>query len=43
MKRAALLILMTMFLLAGCETFSGLGRDLQKAGDWVERTAEQSR
>jgi predicted small secreted protein len=43
MKRAAVLILLAMFLLTGCETFSGFGRDMQKAGDWVERKAEQSR
>jgi predicted small secreted protein len=43
MKRAAVLILLAMFLLTGCESVSGFGRDMQKAGDWVERKAEQSR
>jgi predicted small secreted protein len=43
MKRAAALIVLAIFLLTGCETFSGFGRDMQKAGDWVERKAEQSR
>jgi predicted small secreted protein len=43
MKRTAVLILLAVFLLTGCETFSGFGRDMKKAGDWVERTAEQSR
>lgn len=43
MKRLAVLILLAIFLLTGCETFSGLGRDMKKVGDWVERKAEQSR
>lgn len=43
MNRAIILILLAVFLLTGCETFSGLGRDMKKAGDWVERKAEQSR
>lgn len=43
MKRVAVLIFLATFLLAGCETFSGFGRDMKKAGEWVERTAEQSR
>jgi len=43
MKRAAVLILLAVFLLTGCETFSGFGRDMKKAGNWVEKKAEQSR
>jgi predicted small secreted protein len=43
MKRAAVLILLAAFLLTGCETFSGFGRDMKKAGDWVERKAEQGK
>ena len=43
MKRAIILILMAMFLLTGCETFSGFGRDMKKAGNWVEKKAEQSK
>jgi predicted small secreted protein len=43
MKRAAVLIFLTIFLLTGCETFSGFGRDMKKAGNWVERKAEQSK
>ena len=42
-KRAIILILMAMFLLTGCETFSGFGRDMKKAGNWVEKKAEQSK
>jgi predicted small secreted protein len=43
MKRTTVLILLAIFLLTGCETFSGFGRDMKKAGDWVERKAEQSK
>lgn len=43
MQRLAVLILLAIFLLTGCETFSGFGRDMKKAGDWVERKAEQSK
>ncbi|MBF0304502.1 MAG: entericidin A/B family lipoprotein [Alphaproteobacteria bacterium] len=30
-------------LLAGCNTFSGMGQDLQSAGKSVERTAERTK
>jgi len=43
LSRFIVLILLATFLLTGCETFSGFGRDLQKAGDWVEKTADQSK
>lgn len=34
--------LMTVaFLLAGCETTQGFGRDLQRAGHWIEETADR--
>jgi predicted small secreted protein len=31
-----LLLLSTLFI-SGCECVSGFGRDLQKAGSWLER------
>ena len=31
-----LLLLSTLFI-SGCECISGFGRDLQKAGSWLER------
>jgi predicted small secreted protein len=44
MKRIAASILISAFLLLnGCECISGLGRDMQKAGDWVEKKAEESK
>jgi predicted small secreted protein len=35
-KLLILLLLSTLFL-SGCECISGFGRDLQKAGSWLER------
>ena len=35
-------MILTCLLCAGCETFKGFGQDVQKAGDWVERTAERA-
>jgi predicted small secreted protein len=34
-----LLLLMILFA-AGCETTKGVGRDMQKAGSWVEDAAK---
>jgi predicted small secreted protein len=42
MKRiTALILLSALLLLGGCECVKGFGRDMQKAGDWVERKAEE--
>lgn len=44
MKRIVALILLSGFLfLSGCECISGLGRDMKKAGDWVEKKAEEGK
>lgn len=32
----------SLFLVSGCETVKGVGRDAQDAGEWVERTAEDN-
>ena len=32
--------LVIALLAGGCETFKGVGRDMQKAGNWVEDTAK---
>jgi len=42
MKKLTLLLLLFSLLLAGCETFKGFGRDMQKAGDWIEEKAEKA-
>ncbi len=41
-KRILLIIIWVVltFTLFGCETFKGLGRDVQSAGEAVEGTAE---
>lgn len=37
MKRilALLLIAMALFI-SGCETFGGFGKDMQRAGEWIQ-------
>ena len=39
MKRFVLLALVAAVLLGGCETVRGFGKDLQKAGQWMQREA----
>lgn len=36
-----LVILLSLFALAACETVEGAGRDIQNAGEAIEREAEQ--
>jgi predicted small secreted protein len=38
-KIFALICVLTLLTLCGCETFRGLGQDVQKAGGWVEDQA----
>ena len=33
-------LLVIVLLAGGCETVKGVGRDMQKAGDWVEESAK---
>jgi len=43
MKRLiALVVLGLLLLLNGCECMSGLGRDVQHGGQWLEKTANGS-
>ncbi len=40
MKRIlALLLILSALVLSGCETFRGLGRDVENAGKWVQEKA----
>lgn len=40
MKRILIPILIAMALfVTGCETFHGFGRDVEKAGEWVQEKA----
>ncbi len=40
---AALLALFAAALLAGCNTFEGLGKDISKAGDKIEEAAKKNK
>lgn len=40
MKRYALLMLAWAMALAGCNTMEGLGKDIQKAGETLEKKAK---
>lgn len=40
MKRCVVLVVLgLLLLLSGCECMSGLGRDIQHGGQWLEKTA----
>lgn len=41
MKAATLLVLATLFL-AACSTVEGLGKDIQKGGEAIERAADKA-
>ena len=43
MRLVIILLTMGTLFIYGCETFSGFGKDMQKAGDWVEKTAERAK
>ena len=40
MKHLAL-ILLSVFALAGCNTMEGLGKDIQKGGEKIEKAADR--
>lgn len=41
MRRCAILSLaFAVFLLAGCNTMQGLGKDVEKAGEAIQRTSK---
>lgn len=42
MKKIAVMIMLgLMFVLSGCETMKGLGEDIQKAGEAIEKKASE--
>jgi predicted small secreted protein len=41
MMRRILLLIVAASVLAGCETMSALGRDIQKLGSNIERKAKE--
>ncbi|HQV24263.1 MAG TPA: entericidin A/B family lipoprotein [Acinetobacter sp.] len=42
MKKMLAACLMTAFVLTGCNTFKGFGKDVSHAGDKVTETAEKT-
>ncbi len=38
-KTLVFLLIALMSLLCGCETMSGIGKDVEKAGRWVQEKA----
>ena len=36
----ALLLIASVLFISGCETFRGLGKDVEKAGGWVQEKAK---
>lgn len=42
-KTLALFLVTALLFLAGCECISGFGRDMQKAGNWVEKKADEQK
>lgn len=36
-RKLLILLLISLLFISGCECISGFGRDLQKAGSWLER------
>lgn len=36
-RKLLILLLLSALFISGCECVSGFGRDLQKAGSWLER------
>ncbi len=40
MKRIlALLLIASVLFISGCETFHGLGKDIENAGEWLQQKA----
>lgn len=43
MKKAiTLLLICSLLFLSGCETFRGLGKDVSRAGNWMQEEAQQA-
>ena len=42
-KLMAVVMLIAMGVLAGCNTFEGLGKDVQRGGEKIENSADRNR
>ena len=40
MRLMLLIGMVFLVFLVGCQTFEGLGKDMKKAGDWIEEKAK---
>ena len=40
MKRSILLLLASAFLVTGCNTFRGIGQDVEKAGEAIQKAVK---
>ena len=38
-KTLILLLVLVSLIISGCETFHGLGRDMEKTGTWIKEKA----
>ena len=43
MTRALLTLIVSLFVLAGCSTMEGFGKDVQKVGDKIEDAAARKK
>jgi predicted small secreted protein len=41
MKRTLFVLLASLYLLAGCNTIEGMGKDIQKGGEKIEDAAKK--
>ena len=41
MKRILFALLASLYLLAGCNTLEGMGKDIQKGGEKIEEAAKK--
>jgi len=41
MKRILFVLLAALYLLAGCNTIEGMGKDIQKGGEKIEEAAKK--
>lgn len=40
-RKLLILLIISALFLSGCECMSGFGRDMQKAGSWIERSSDR--
>ena len=43
MKRALLILVASLYVLAGCNTIEGAGKDIQKGGEKIEDAAKKTK